>query len=65
MQHGVDASHDNLIGIQRVDIQHVELLVDRRQHVEVLGHIEVMVVILLGSYLQRRSKQQEKYRSCQ
>ena len=59
MQHGIDTSHNYLVGIKRVDIQHVELLVDRRQHVEILCHVEIMVVILLSCHL-RRSCQQQK-----
>lgn len=45
-EHGIDAIAHGLIGIERVDIQHVEVLVDRIEDLQVLGHIEVVVIRL-------------------
>ena len=45
--HSIDAGANNLVGIERVDIEHVEVFVDGVEYIEVFSYLKGMVVLLL------------------
>ena len=47
-QHGVDARAHYLVGIQRVHIHQVQVLIQRIENLEVLGHLQIMIFHVLS-----------------
>ena len=56
-EHGLDARTYDLVGIQGVDVNHVQILVELVEDVQVLGYVEV--VVLLGTDKQREEQQEQ------
>ena len=48
LQHGVDTCCHHLVGIQRIDIHHIQMPVQRIEYLQVLRHLKVVIFHLLG-----------------
>lgn len=59
MEHRIDAVADRLTGIKRVYIVGIEVLIDGGKHIEILGHIEIVVIGLLRPGRQKARKSQK------
>jgi len=59
-QQGVYASAYGDVGVKRVDIHHVKVLVDGIEKVEVLGHLEIVLVIVLRVAKQAREEAEQQ-----
>ena len=44
-QHGIDGRAHHIVGVERVNIQHVEVFIDIVKDFEVLGNIKVMLLV--------------------
>ena len=47
LQHGVDTCCHHLVSIQRIDVHEVQVLVQGIEDVQVLGHLQIMVLDVL------------------
>ena len=56
-EHSLDACTYDFVGVQGVDIDHIQILVELVEDVQVLGYIEV--VVLLGTDKQREEQQKQ------
>ena len=64
VEHGIDALADGLVGIDGIDIEHVQLLHNRAEDVDVLGQPEAAVVTVLEAHECRAGHhQQQQYQS--
>ena len=48
LQHGVNTCRHHLVGIQRIDIHHVQTLVQLIEYLQVLSHLKVVIFHFLG-----------------
>ena len=48
VEHGPQAVAHHLVGVERIDIHHVEVFIDRVEHLQILRHVEVVTIVVLG-----------------
>ena len=60
VEHGIDALADGLVGIDGIDIEHVQLLHNRAEDVDVLGQPEAAVVTVLEAHECRAGHHQQQ-----
>ena len=58
-EHGFDARGDDLVGIQRVYIEQVEVLVQLVENIQVLGNLEIVVLLCERHHRRGNGEQQE------
>ena len=56
-EHSLDARTYDFVGVQGVDIDHIQILIELVEDVQVLGYVEV--VVLLGTDKQREEQQKQ------
>ena len=55
LQHGVNTCRHHLVGIQRIDIHHIQMPVQRIEYLQIFCHLKVVIHHLLG--IRRQSHQ--------
>ena len=60
LQHGFDARSHHLIRIQRIHIQHIQVAVEGVEDLQILHHLEVMILLVLSLY-RHSHHQQERH----
>ena len=58
-EHSVDARADGLLRVQRVNVKQFQVLIQLVEDVQMLGHLEVMILTLLSLSGERQARQQQ------